>query len=456
MESILFFISGVVLGAVLVWWLSRMHKSDGGISPLLVEEQKRSAVLAGQADDLKAQLDKVGSELDAVRSELKQSESARVKAEADAGNVQQRLKEHREELDALRIQMKDQFAAIASEVVMRNAARIQEEHKEKLEDVLSPLREKIERFENQVKLTHEERLREHQSLKDELSQLQNLNKTIGLEARNLVTALKGQAKTQGNWGEMILERVLESSGLVKGREYEVQSSYQTEDGRRLQPDVIINLPEGRHIVIDSKVSLIAYDRYCQADEHDPQRVLALKEHLLSVRKHVRDLGGKNYQTLYGINTLDFVLLFVPVEPAFALAVEHDQELFNEAFSQNIVLVTTSTMLATLRTIASIWRIEYQNKHAMEIARQSGDLYDKFAALIDDMITVGKKMQDAQGAYESTMNKLHTGRGNLISRVENLKKLGLKTTKQVNQRLIDRTEDLDVSETSAAITPSSTQ
>ena len=445
MESILFFTAGLLLGAVLVWWLMRSQQAVVGVSPELVEEQKRSAVLGGQADDLRAQLARMGSELDSLRSDLKESESARVKAESDAGNVQQRLKEHREELEALRVQMKDQFAAIASEVVMRNAARIQEEHKEKLEDVLNPLREKIERFENQVKLTHEERLREHQSLKDELGQLQSLNKTIGLEARNLVTALKGQAKTQGNWGEMILERVLESSGLVKGREYEVQSSYQTEDGRRLQPDVVINLPEGRHIVIDSKVSLIAYDRYCQAEENDPQRALALKEHLLSIRKHVRDLGGKNYQSLYGINTLDFVLLFVPIEPAFALAVENDQELFNEAFSQNIVLVTTSTMLATLRTIASIWRIEYQNKHALEIARQSGDLYDKFAALIDDMIAVGKKMQDAQVAYESTMNKLHTGRGNLVARVENLKKLGLKTTKQVNQRLLDRTEDLDVSE-----------
>ncbi len=453
MESILFFTAGLLLGAVLVWWLMRSQQAVVGVSPELVEEQKRSAVLGGQADDLRAQLARMGSELDALRSDLKESESARVKAESDAGNVQQRLKEHREELEALRVQMKDQFAAIASEVVMRNAARIQEEHKEKLEDVLNPLREKIERFENQVKLTHEERLREHQSLKDELGQLQSLNKTIGLEARNLVTALKGQAKTQGNWGEMILERVLESSGLVKGREYEVQSSYQTEDGRRLQPDVVINLPEGRHIVIDSKVSLIAYDRYCQAEENDPQRALALKEHLLSIRKHVRDLGGKNYQSLYGINTLDFVLLFVPIEPAFALAVENDQELFNEAFSQNIVLVTTSTMLATLRTIASIWRIEYQNKHALEIARQSGDLYDKFAALIDDMIAVGKKMQDAQVAYESTMNKLHTGRGNLVARVENLKKLGLKTTKQVNQRLLDRTEDLDVSEPPVGIVSS---
>jgi len=453
MESILFFTAGLLLGAVLVWWLMRSQQAVVGVSPELVEEQKRSAVLGGQADDLRAQLARMGSELDSLRSDLKESESARVKAESDAGNVQQRLKEHREELEALRVQMKDQFAAIASEVVMRNAARIQEEHKEKLEDVLNPLREKIERFENQVKLTHEERLREHQSLKDELGQLQSLNKTIGLEARNLVTALKGQAKTQGNWGEMILERVLESSGLVKGREYEVQSSYQTEDGRRLQPDVVINLPEGRHIVIDSKVSLIAYDRYCQAEENDPQRALALKEHLLSIRKHVRDLGGKNYQSLYGINTLDFVLLFVPIEPAFALAVENDQELFNEAFSQNIVLVTTSTMLATLRTIASIWRIEYQNKHALEIARQSGDLYDKFAALIDDMIAVGKKMQDAQVAYESTMNKLHTGRGNLVARVENLKKLGLKTTKQVNQRLLDRTEDLDVSEPPVGIVSS---
>ena len=295
-----------------------------------------------------------------------------------------------------------------------------------------------------MKQTHEERIREHQSLKEQLSQLQTLNKSIGDEARNLVTALKGQTKTQGNWGEMILEKVLERSGLVKGREYHIQSSMTTEDGRRLQPDVIINLPENRNLVVDSKLSLIAYERY-SSSEDTALREQGLKDHISSIRKHIKDLSGKSYQNLYQINTLDFVLLFIPIEPAFALAVEHDPELFNEAFDRNIVLVTTSTLLATLRTIASIWRLEYQNKNSVEIARQAGDLYDKFSALVEDLITVGRKMKESQNAYESSMNKLHLGKGNLISRVENLRKLGLKTSKQINQKLLDQTEDLEMTE-----------
>ncbi len=414
----------------------------------LVQAEQELAVARQQLEDMKQLSAKTETELQKSRDNLASALADNAAARAQVEATQNRLDEHRKELESLRQQMKEQFSAIAADIVLRNSARIQEEHKEKLDDILSPLRDKIEKFETQVRQTHEERIREHQSLREQLGQLQSLNKSIGDEARNLVTALKGQSKTQGNWGEMILEKILERSGLVKGREYFIQTSLQSEEGRRLQPDVIISLPEGRSLVVDSKVSLIAYERYCN-EEDDALRALALKEHLNSVRKHIKDLSGKNYQSLYQINTLDFVLLFIPVEPAFALAVEQDQELFNEAFERNIVLVTTSTLLATLRTIASIWRLEYQNKNAMEIARQSGDLYDKFVALVDDMISVGKKMQEAQTAYEGTMNKLHLGRGNLISRVENLKKLGLKTSKQINQKLLDRTEDIDNDDVAAS-------
>lgn len=437
---------GIAVGAAFTWLILRNKTAAVvGVDPvLLAEAEKQRAVALQQVEDLRGQLLKSENEMGKIRSELSSALSDSARAQAQLKAMDERMAEHKSDLENIRQQMKEQFTTIASEVVLKNSARIQEEHKVKLDDILSPLRDKIEKFETQVRTTHEERIREHQSLREQLGQLQTLNKSIGDEARNLVTALKGQAKTQGNWGEMILEKMLERSGLVKGREYFIQSSMTSEDGRRLQPDVIISLPEGRSLVVDSKVSLIAYERYCN-EEDETARALALREHLSSLRKHVKDLSGKNYQSLYEINTLDFVLLFVPVEPAFALAVEQDQELFNEAFERNIVIVTTSTLLATLRTIASIWRLEYQNKNALEIARQSGDLYDKFAALIDDMITVGKKIQDAQGAYEGTMNKLHLGRGNLISRVENLKKLGIKTTKQVNQKLIERTEDLDSGE-----------
>ncbi|MBK9638442.1 MAG: DNA recombination protein RmuC [Bacteroidetes bacterium] len=441
--DLMYLIVGIVVGALLSYLFLKMRSKDdlNNASSLTMNVEREKAVLLQQVDDLRGQVVKAEQISNSLQIELKELNASKVKAETVAQSLEARLTEHKSELETIRVQMKEQFSAIASDIVLKNSQRIQDDHKTKLDDILNPLKDKIEKFETQVRTSHEERIKENQSLKEQLVQLQTMNKSIGDEARNLVSALKGQAKTQGNWGEMILEKILERSGLVKGREYFVQSSLQSDEGKRFQPDVIISLPEGRSIVVDAKVSLIAYERYAN-EEDDVAKALALREHLSSVRKHIKDLSGKNYQSLHGINTLDFVLLFIPVEPAFALAIEQDHELFNEAFEKNIVLVTTSTLLATLRTIASIWRLEYQNKNAVEIARQSGDLYDKFSALIDDMISVGKKMNDAQSAYESTMNKLHTGRGNLVSRVESLKKLGVKTTKQINQKLIDRTEDME--------------
>ncbi|MFM9007443.1 MAG: DNA recombination protein RmuC [Bacteroidota bacterium] len=443
MSELVYLLVGLVIGSGLTFFVLRRMSGNPTIQ-LNLEDEKRFAVLTHRAEDLQSRLEKEQSALNSLREELNQAHQARVRAEKGAEDVALRLEEHRSELEQVRAQMKEQFAAIASDVVMRNANRIQDEHKSRLEDVLNPLRERIERFEQQVTKTNEDRMKEHVDLRAELNQLQTLNRTIGDEARNLVSALKGQTKIQGNWGEMILERILESSGLVKGREYQVQASFLTEDGKRLQPDVVLNLPENRSIVIDSKVSLIAYERYCNSSD-EAERIVLLREHMNSLRKHIKDLSGKNYQGMYALNTLDFVLLFVPIEPAFSLAVEHDAELFNEAFKHNIVIVTTSTLLATLRTIASIWRIEHQNKNAIEIARQSGDLYDKFCMLIDEMIIVGKKLQDAQTAYEETMKRLHTGNGNLIARTERLKKLGAKTHKQINPKLIERTEGLDIEE-----------
>jgi len=446
--NLIYLLAGICIGSLIVWLYLRLRQAKGVDPILLMESDKKLAVALQQLEDVRRELEKVADAGISLRQELNDALSLKIKAESSVVAMEDRLKEHRAELENLRQLMKEQFSTIASEIVLKNSHRIQEDHKTKLDDILSPLRDKIEKFETQVRQTHEERIKEHQSLREQLGQLQTLNKSIGDEARNLVSALKGQAKTQGNWGEMILEKILERSGLVKGREYFTQSSMTSDDGRRLQPDVVISLPEGRSLVVDAKVSLIAYERYCNVED-EAAKVIALREHLASVRKHIKDLSGKNYQSLYEINTLDFVLLFIPVEPAFALAVEQDQELFNEAFERNIVIVTTSTLLATLRTIASIWRLEYQNKNAVEIARQSGDLYDKFVSLIDDMVSVGKKMQDAQSAYEGTMNKLHLGRGNLISRVENLRKLGVKTTKQINQKLIERTEDIDNTDENAS-------
>lgn len=440
--EVIYLIVGIVVGALVGWLAAKSRFNTPAVSSQdAVESDKKNAVLSQQLIDARSAYVLLEAVVQQLRSDISKtlSDSAHWKANFEAADS--RLKEEKSEHEKLQTLLKEQFSNIANEVVLHNSKRIQEEHKSRLDDVLSPLREKIDKFESQVKITHEERIREHQSLKEQLSQLQTMNKSIGDEARNLVTALKGQTKTQGNWGEMILEKVLERSGLVKGREYSVQTSMTNDEGRRQQPDVIINLPEGRSLVVDSKVSLIAYERYSSADTEELKDAF-LKEHIASLRKHVRDLSGKSYQNLYAINTLDFVLMFVPIEPAFSIAVETDPDLFNEAFERNIVIVTTSTLLATLRTIASIWRLEYQNKNSLEIARQAGDLYDKLSAHLDDLIAVGSKMKDADKAYEAAMNKLYSGKGNLISRVENLKKLGLKTTKQVNQKLLDRTEDLD--------------
>ncbi len=441
--ELIYLLVGIVIGALAAWLIAKARYAKVDIvDPLLYQQlDKQKAVLQQQLSDVSNRLLKSDDDQKSYQQKINFLSAEKASVEADLKSLQEKLSDQKKELENLQQQMKDQFQAIASDIVFKNSQRIQEEHKDKLNDILTPLRDKIEKFETQVKQTHEERIREHQSLKEQLSQLQTLNKSIGDEARSLVTALKGQTKTQGNWGEMILEKVLERSGLVKGREYHVQASLQSEDGRRLQPDVIINLPESRNIVVDSKVSLIAYERYNSSTD-ELQREQFLREHIVSIRKHIKDLSSKSYQDLPGIKSLDFVLLFIPIEPAFALAAEHDSELFNEAFERNIVLVTTSTLLATLRTIASIWRLEYQNKNSVEIAAQAGKLYDQFASLIDDLHTVGRKISDAQNAYDHSMKRIQTGRGNLISKVENLKKLGLKTSKQISPKILEQTEDLD--------------
>ncbi len=442
MTPLLTFIAGLLAGVVITWFLTRKHSSVTTVdSQQLIDLEMKQAVARQQLTDARTQYEALSAELTRARDQVTALTSDNARLTAENKSVLERLDAHLKEVENLRNQMREQFQTIASEVVFKNAQRIQEEHHDKLKDILSPLQEKIGTFESQVQKSHEERIREHQSLREQLTQLHTLNTSIGEEAKNLVTALKGQTKTQGNWGEMILEKVLERSGLVKGREYEVQSSMTDQDGRRLQPDVIIHLPEGRDLVVDSKVSLIAYERYSSSPD-DVSREAALKEHIASLRRHVKDLSSKNYQNLYQINTLDFVLLFVPIEPAFTAAVEQDPELFQDAFDRNIVIVSTSTLLATLRTIASIWRLENQNKNAVEIARQAGDLYDKFVSHLDDLVDIGKRIKDADKAYEASMNKLHTGRGNLISRVEKLKELGVKASKQISPKILERTQDLE--------------
>jgi DNA recombination protein RmuC len=439
----IFLITGIAIGLAAGYFitLSRFSKKMQSDPAVMIQLDKEKSLLQQQCTTLKEQNEDLKAEARLQVSEMMRIGSELAQWKADHKNVEEKLSQQKQEMEQLHLQLKEQFENIANRILNDNSQRIQQQHKDKLDDLLNPLKEKIDKFETRVKETHEERIREHQSLKEQIGQLQTLNKTIGDEARNLTSALKGQSKTQGNWGELILEKILIRSGLTRGREYEMQSSMTGEDGRRLQPDVIIHLPDNKHLVIDAKVSLISYERYFNTED-EIQKAGYLKEHLGSIRRHVKDLGSKNYQQLYELNTLDFVLLFVPVEPAFALAVENDQELFNEAFEKNIVIVTTSTLLATLRTIASIWRIELQNRNALEIARQSGEMYDKFAGLVDELIIVGNRLKTTKDSYDETMKKLHTGKGNLLSRVEKIRQLGLKTTKSLPQPLLDRADDMD--------------
>jgi DNA recombination protein RmuC len=353
-------------------------------------------------------------------------------------NTEQRLSEQKGEMEQLNQRFRTEFENLAAKILEEKSLKFTEQNKQSLDTILNPLKEKIKDFEDKVQKVYDTEAAERNMLKGEIKQLMSLNQLMHLDAQNLTKALKGDNKSQGNWGEFILESILEKSGLVKDREYQAQASISTEDGRRYQPDVLINLPDGKCLVIDSKVSLVAYERYVSADD-DIARALSLKEHIQSLRSHIKGLSDKNYQNLYGAKSLDFVLLFVPIESAFALSVQNDGQLFNDAFERNIVIVSPSTLLATLRTVANIWRQESQNKNAIDIASKAGDMYDKFVGFVDDLIGLGNKMRDSQKAYEAAMNKLHQGTGNLVKRSEDLKKLGAKATKAIPQTLLDRSE-----------------
>ncbi|MCX7611108.1 MAG: DNA recombination protein RmuC [Ignavibacterium sp.] len=370
------------------------------------------------------------------RIEKLQSENASLKTENSF--IQEKLNEQKSEIEELQQRFTKEFENLANKIFEEKSAKFTEQNKEKLSEILTPLREKIIDFERKVEESNKESIKGHSSLKEQLEMLRQMNQQITQEAKNLTEALKGQTKTQGSWGEFILESILEKSGLVKGREYFVQESFTDESGKRLQPDVIVNLPENKSIIIDSKVSLNAYERYISTDD-ETKKALALRDHLISIRSHLKNLSSKNYQSIYKLNSLDFVLMFMPIEPAFALAVQNDPSIFNEAFEMKIVIVSPSTLLATLRTIANIWRQENQNKNALEIARQAGSLYDKFVSFYNDLIEVGKKLDSAKDSYRDAMKKIHDGRGNLISGVEKIKELGAKASKSLPTEALNRAD-----------------
>ena len=429
MEIILAII-GLIVGFAVAWFITsaKLKSLSNDNSKLLERSSLLEKDKENQATELKGEREKV-IELNSSLASLN----------SDYSNLQQKLLEQKAEIEKLQEKFTMEFENLANRIFEEKGKAFTETNKNNLTQILDPLKDKIRDFEKRVEESNKDNIDRHASLRQQLQMLKDMNQEITKEAKNLTDALKGQSKTQGNWGEFILESILEKSGLVKGREYLVQESITAESGRRFQPDIIIKLPENKSIVIDSKVSLVGYEKFVSSEiEHEKQ--MALREHINSIRAHIKNLGGKNYQNLYQLEGLDFVLMFMPIEPAFALAVQTDASLFNDAFELKIVIVSPSTLLATLKTIASIWRQEKQNRNAVEIARQSGELLDKFTAFVDDLILVGKGLVGAKENYDKAMNKLVEGRGNLVSRTEKIKQLGAKVTKSLPPSLLNRVDD----------------
>ncbi|OCB77881.1 DNA recombination protein RmuC [Flavobacterium crassostreae] len=360
------------------------------------------------------------------------------KKEADFENLWERNKEQRNEVENLQQKFTKEFENLANKILEEKSSKFTAQNKENMQNILYPLQDKIQLFEKKVADTHKESIDYHAALRQQIIGLRDMNIQMSKETVNLTKALKGDSKTQGNWGELVLERVLEKSGLEKGREYQIQQNFTNAEGHKVIPDVVINLPDGKKMIVDSKVSLTAYEKYCN-EEQEEAKAVYLKEHLLSIKRHVEQLGAKNYSEVYPIESPDFVLLFIPIEPAFALALNQDIGLYNKAFEKNIIIVTPATLLATLRTIDSMWANQKQQENAFEIARQAGALYDKFEGFVTDLIKIGKKIDESKTEYHAAMNKLTQGKGNLIVSVEKLKKMGAKAKKALPETIVQRAE-----------------
>jgi DNA recombination protein RmuC len=437
---ILVTLAGALTAGIITWWLVYAHFRHREVA-LRHESSLSESASHTRIDSLQKELIGLQSSISKLTSDYEtQREDNLVLREQAAGlksTLEQEKKQASEKLALLenaKEKLSTEFKNIANEIFDNKQKVFSERSREQLDGLLKPLSERIKDFEKKVEETYDKESKERFSLAKEVKSLQQLNARISEDAINLTNALKGQSKTQGTWGEIVLERVLERSGLVKGREYEIQISLKNEDGRRLQPDVIVHLPEGKDVIIDSKVSLTAYERYCSEDD-EAERGKELNLHIQSLRSHIKGLGEKDYQKLETIRSLDFVLLFIPIEAAFSLAIQHDGDLFGEAFDKNIVLVAPSTLLATLRTIQNIWRYEQQNHNAQKIATTAGRLYDKFVAFVLDVEEIGERIESTQKAYDKAHNKLVSGRGNLINRAEGMRELGVKVSKALPQHLV---------------------
>ncbi len=401
------------------------------------EKEQLNETFQQQLNTVKESLTKTEHEREEIRREKDFLNVELARKNSEFENLQKQNIERDEALKTQQEQIRKDFELLANKILEEKSSKFTEQNKENIKNILTPLQEKIQHFEKKVEDSQKENISIHAALKEKLSELSKANLQISQEAINLTKALKGDSKMQGNWGELVLERVLEKSGLEKDREYVVQQNFTREDGSRVLPDVIINLPNNKKMVIDAKVSLTAYERYVNSE--DEEKEANLKEHLTSIKRHVDQLWAKKYEDLYEMESPDFVLMFIPIEPAFAIAINSDNTLYNKAFEQNIVIVTPTTLLATLRTIDTMWNNEKQQRNAIEIARQAGALYDKFEGFMNDLIGIGKKIDATKSDYSAAMNKLFEGRGNIIKSIEKIKKMGAKAKKSLPDAIIKRAE-----------------
>ncbi|SFR36940.1 DNA recombination protein RmuC [Pseudidiomarina maritima] len=445
------FIAAVSAAAVfvglLVWLvLAPRNKS------LQQEAMQQQSFLENQLQQLRAQNEQLSTSFEqrlAQREQqLQQVQQQRSDLQAELAGVRadlsaklQGAEEKQKLLEASEERLKKEFERLAQQIFEQKSERLQASSKQTLETTLAPFKQQLEAFKTQVTQQYTEELKQRSELTAQVNSLRDLNKQMAAEAEALTRALKGDTKAQGTWGEVVLERILSQSGLREGNEYHTQSQHKDDDGKTFKPDVVVHLPNDKDVVIDSKVSLVAYERYFNSDD-DAEREQALTEHVNSLRNHIKGLGKKNYQQLDGVRTLDYVLMFIPIEPAFLLAVDRDPELIRLALDNNIMLVSPTNLLVALRTVNNIWQYEYQNQNAQVIATEAAKLYDKFVGFIDDMQKIGNAIESVRKHYDGAMNKLSSGRGNLVGRVENFRKLGVQTSKQIDSKLLqdDSTED----------------
>jgi DNA recombination protein RmuC len=443
---------GLFIGGIVVWlsMRSKLMTQKGDfqqkLTALELRKQdeinsldKEKSILNEKCISLQETNEKIIAEVSVERSRNEELTTRIATAEADYKNLKEKLDSQKSELENIQKKFTTEFENIANKILKNNSLEFTQVNQKNIKEILNPLKDKIQTFEKKVEDTYQKGIKDQTDLKAELKKLYDLNSRISEEANNLTKALKSDSKKQGNWGEFILERVLERSGLVKGQEYDTQITARNEQGELIRPDVIIKLPENKHIIIDSKVSLLAYEAYVNEEEQDKRNVF-LKQHVDSIKTHIKGLSEKNYQNATLFDTPDFVLLFMPIESAFSAAIQYDSDLFNFAWEKKIVIVSPTTLLATLRTVASIWKHEKQTLNALEIARQGGALYDKFVGFLKDLENLGLQINRVSKTYDDARNKLVDGTGNLIKRVEDLKKLGAKASKSLPVKYIENIEN----------------